>query len=143
MTFPGASFAFEVRAQVGPPEETGSATRGRSRIIPILSGSFEGPRIKGRVLPGGADSQIVHPDGLIELDARYTLETGEGQLIHVRNRGLRHPAAESVPPDEVYFRTVPVFETSAPELEWLTRFIFIGSGERYPSDVVIRFWRLD
>lgn len=143
MTFPGVTFAFEVRAQVGAAEEMGTTARGARRIIPILSGSFEGPQINGRVMPGGADSQIVHPDGLIELDARYTLETHEGQLIHVKNRGIRHTPAEAVPPSQVYFRSVPLFETSAPELQWLTRFIFVGSGERYASEVVICFWRLD
>ena len=52
-------------------------------------------------------------------------------------------AGEPVDPALVYFRTVPKFETSAPELQWLMRSIFVGTGERYPSEVVIRFWRLE
>jgi len=89
----------------------------------------------------GADWQIVRPDGVFDLDARYTLETDSGKLIYVVNRGMRHGPPEE--PAKVYFRSVPVFETAAPELQWLTRSIFVGTGERYPSDVVIRFWRIE
>jgi hypothetical protein len=141
MTFPGAVFSFEVRAQVGVPLELGDLPAGRRRIVPILGGTFEGPEIKGRVLSVGADWQIVRPDGVFELDARYTLETDAGKLIYVVNRGMRHGPPEE--PAKVYFRSVPLFETAVPELQWLTRSIFVGSGERYPSDVVIRFWRIE
>ena len=107
--------------------------------------------MQGRVLPGGADWQMVRADGLGELDTRYTLQTDDGKLIHVQNAGIRHasPAVtaklmkgEPVDPSLVYFRTVPKFETSAPELAWLMRSIFVGTGERYPADVLIRFWKL-
>ena len=107
--------------------------------------------MRGRVLPGGADWQIVREDGLGELDTRYTLETDDRKLIYVQNAGIRHASpevtaklmkGEPVDPSLVYFRTVPKFETSAPELAWLMRSIFVGTGERYPADVVIRFWKL-
>ena len=153
---PKLAFAFEARVQVGPPMDLGPIPGGRRRIVPILSGTFEGPgdgkSLKGRVLPGGADWQIVRADGLGELDTRYTLETEDGKLIYVQNAGIRHAPpeitaklmkGEPVDPSLVYFRTVPKFETSAPELAWLTRSIFVGIGERYPSDVLIRFWRLE
>jgi hypothetical protein len=135
-TFPGVVFAFEARVQVGDPMDLGQVPGGRRRIVTILSGTVDGPEIKGRVLPGGADWQIVRDDGFIELDARYTIETTAGHLIYVQNRGIRHGTP-------VYFRSVPWFETSAPELQWLTRSIFVGAGERYPSEVVIQFWRLE
>ena len=76
--------------QVGPPLDVGPVPGGRRRIIPILSGTFEGSGMKGRVLPGGADWQIVRADGLGELDTRYTLETDDGKLIYVQNAG--HPS---------------------------------------------------
>jgi Protein of unknown function (DUF3237) len=107
--------------------------------------------MKGRVLAGGADWQIVRADGLGELDTRYTLETDDGKFIYVQNAGIRHAspeitaklmAGQPVDPALVYFRTVPKFETSAPELAWLMRSIFVGTGERYPADVLMRFWRL-
>jgi hypothetical protein len=152
MTAPGLVFAFEARAQVGPPLDVGPVPAGRRRIVPILGGTFEGSGLKGRVLPGGADWQIVRTDGLAELDTRYTLETDDGQFIYVQNAGIRHASpeitaklmkGEPVDPSLVYFRTVPKFETSAPELAWLMRSIFVGSGERYPAEVLIRFWKVE
>ena len=149
---PGLIFAFEARVEVGPPVEIGQVPRGRRRIVPILSGTFEGPGIKGRVVPGGADWQIIRADGFSELDTRYTLETDKGQIIYVQNAGMRHAApavmekllkGDVVDPSLVYFRTIPTFETSAPDLQWLTRALFIGTGERHPTQVVIRFWRVE
>ena len=122
--------------------------------MPIVGGTFEGHgelSIRGRILPGGADTQIIHDDGLTEADAQYVLETDRGELVSVRNRGLRHAPSDvmakllagvRVDPALVYFRSVPTFETSAPELQVLTRSIFVGSGERYPSEVVLWFWRV-
>jgi hypothetical protein len=149
---PKLVFAFEARVQVGPPLVVGQVPGGARRIVQILSGTFEGPGIKGRVLPGGADWQIIHADGFSELDTRYTLETDKGQTIYVQNGGMRHAAPDvmqkllagaQVDPALVYFRTVPRFETSAPDLQWLTRSVFVGTGERNPSDVIIRFWRVE
>ena len=149
---PQLTFAFELRAQVAQPVEVGEVPHGRRRIVQILGGSFEGPGIKGRIVPGGADWQMIQPDGFSELDTRYTLETDRGQIIYVQNAGIRHAppevmkrllAGETVDPSLVYFRTIPKFETSAPELQWLARSVFIGTGERSPSDVRIRFWRVE
>jgi Protein of unknown function (DUF3237) len=148
---PELVLAFEVHAEVGPPLELGPVSCGLRRIVPILGGTFEGPAMKGLVMPGGADWQIIRADGCAELDTRYTLRTDNDQLIYVQNRGIRHAppdvmrrllAGEAVDPALVYFATTPLFETSAPELSWLTRSIFVGTGERQPSAVTIRFWRL-
>ena len=152
LTPPGLVFAFELRAQLGPPMELGQVPAGRRRIVPILGDTFEGPDLRGTILPGGADWQIVRADGFTELDTRYTIETDAGAKVYVQNAGIRHAppaitekllAGQMVDPSQVYFRTVPVFETSAPELQWMTRAIFVGSGERRPSDVIVRFWRLE
>jgi hypothetical protein len=157
---PGLVFAFELHATVAAPTELGTVANGRRRIVEITGGRFEGPGIngpirgpfKGKVRPGGADWQIVREDGLTELDTRYTLETDTGKLIYVQNAGMRHAppdvmkkllAGEPVDPARVYFRTVPKFEAAAPELQWLTRAVFIGVGERYPTEVVVRFWRVE
>jgi uncharacterized protein DUF3237 len=149
---PGLVLAFEAHVQVGPPMDIGAVQGGQRRIVPILGGSFEGSGMRGRVLPGGADWQIVRADGVLELDTRYTLETDQGKLIYVQNPGIRHAppeimaklaAGQPVDPSLVYFRTVPKFETSAPELAWLTRSIFVGTGERFPTEVLIRFWKLE
>jgi hypothetical protein len=149
---PTLTFAFEIHAKVAAPQEFGQVPGGRRRIIEILGGTFEGPNLRGRVLPGGADWQLVRPDGFAELDTRYVLETDQGQLIYIQNAGMRHAApevqakliaGEDVDPALVYFRTVPVFETSAPELQWLTRSIFVATADRHPEDVVVRVWRLE
>lgn len=149
---PTLSLAFEMHAQVAEPMDLGEVTHGRRRIIEILGGTFEGPTIKGRVLPGGADWQMIQPDGFSELDTRYALETDTGEIIYVQNFGIRHAppevmarlnAGDTVDPALVYFRTMPRFETSAPELQWLVRSVFVGTGERYPEGVLVRFWRVE
>jgi hypothetical protein len=149
---PNLTFAFELRAQVGPPTEIGAVTHGRRRIVPILGGTVRGPQLDAKVVPGGADWQMIQGDGFTELDTRYTLETDKGQLVYVQNAGIRTAppdvmqkllAGEIVDPKLVYFRTVPKFETSAPELQWLARSVFVGIGERFPTEVVVRFYRLE
>ena len=148
---PKLEFAFEVRAEVANPTVVGEMPNGTRRIVNILGGTFEGPKLKGKVVPGGADWQIIRKDGFTEVDARYTLQTDSGRLIYVSNIGMRHAApevmkrlnaGERVDPADVYFRSVPKFETSAPELEWLTRSIFVATGERSPNAVLIRFFRV-
>ncbi len=149
---PRLSLALEIHVQVGAPIDIGEVGGGRRRIVPILGGTFVGPGLSGRVLPGGADWQIVRADGFQELDTRYTLETDAGDLVYVQNAGIRRGPAEVMqrliagePVDQslVYMRTVPKLETAAPALRWLTQSLFVGTGERYPHDVVVRFWRVE
>jgi hypothetical protein len=140
-----------MQADVGEPLDFGVTQNGHRRVIPIKGGRVEGARLKGRILPGGADWQILRADGAAELDARYTIETDRGALIYVANRGVRHGPpevlerlnrGEPVEPGSYYFRSVATFETSAEECVWLTRAIILGTGERYPDKVVLRFWEL-
>src|SRR5688572_21106664 len=149
---PRLEFVFELRAQVGAPVEIGEVAHGRRRIVEILGGTVKGPNFSAKLLPGGADWQMIQPDGFSELDTRYTLETDDGELVYVQNAGIRHAepdvmrrllAGEIVDPKLVYFRTVPRFETSAPSLQWLPRSVFVGVGERFPNEVVVRFYRLE
>lgn len=148
---PGMEFAFEVRAQVADPTVVGNLPTGLRRIIDITGGTFQGPNVRGTLVPGGADWQLIREDGFTNIDARYTLQTEDGHLIYVSNIGIRHASPEvmarlnagvEVDPSEVYFRAVPTFETAAPELEWLMRSIFVATGERYPNGVIIRFFRV-
>lgn len=142
-------FAFRLSVTVAPALELGETQHGRRRIIPITGGRVEGPRLSGRVLPGGADWQVIRRDGCAELEARYTLEAADGALIAVANRGLRHGppeivaklvAGEAVDPAAYYFRCTPVFETAAPAHQWLTRTVFTATGERRPDEVEIRVY---
>jgi hypothetical protein len=152
VTPPTLTYVMTLRVHVGDPVDFGQVPRGRRRVIPILGGTFGGPKIRGTILPGGADWQIVRDDGLAELDTRYTLQADSGGLIYIQNAGIRHApaeitkkllAGEAVDQSQVYFKTVPIFETSAPDLQWLTRAIFIGTGERQPHDVIIKVWKVD
>lgn len=148
---PELRFAFEVAVEVHPPLDLGQTQAGHRRVVPIASGLVSGPRLQGRVLPGGADWQILRPDGTADLDARYTIQTDDGALIYVANRGVRHGPpevlqrlnrGERVDPGSYYFRSAATFETSARQCLWLTRAILLGVGERYPDKVAIRFWEV-
>lgn len=144
---PGFSFVTEVRAEVAAPMALGAGPNGERRIIPILGGRVAGPRMNGVILPGGADFQIVRPDGVLELEARYALRLDDGAQVYVVNQGLRHAAPEDmarlargepVPPERIYFRTAPRFETAAPAHAWLTHTLFVGFAERHPDHVRVR-----
>ena len=109
---------------------------------------MRGPRLEGEILPGGADWQIVRPDGTIEVVARYTIRSGGGALIYVQNDGLRVASpeilermsrGELLPPGSYHFRTAPRFETSEPTLKWLERATFVGVATRAPDRVAIGF----
>ena len=128
------------------PLELGDTPHGRRRIIGITGGSFQGARLRGRVLPGGADWQVLRADGVAHLEARYTLETHDGALIYVRNEGYRHGPAEvmqqlvagmPVDPALYYMRTSPWFETGDARCAWLNRLICVGSGQRKPASVIL------
>ena len=126
------------------PQELGESPLGRRRIINITGGSFRGERLSGKVLPGGADWQVIRSDGVADLDARYTLETSDGALIYVRNHGYRHgpadvlkklAAGEDVDPALYYMRTAPLFETGDARYAWLNKLICVGTGARKKDSV--------
>ena len=151
-TPPRLTFAFELRAKVGVPVEVGQVTHGRRRIVPIEGGTVKGPLLNGTVTDGGADWQVIQQDGFTELDTRYAIKTEQGQLVYVQNPGIRTAppdvmqkllAGQAVDPKLVYFRTQPKFETAAPELQWLAKSLFVGVGERYPTEVVIKFFKVE
>src|SRR5690349_24451555 len=127
---------------VPPPQRLGAVPHGTRVIAPIAGGSIEGPRLRGKVLPGGGDWTVLRSDGVLELDLRVTLETDDGALIYMSSFGLRHgppevlaalARGEAVDPSQYYFRTAPRFETSAPQYEFLNRLIAIASGDRRPT----------
>src|SRR5580658_8443063 len=150
-TAPELEFIFAAQATVDPPQELGAVGKGTRRIVPITGGTFEGPLLRGKLLPGGADWQILRGDGVAELEARYTLQTDDGALIYVRNLALRHGPAEvlaalaagrSVDPSSYYFRGATFFETGAARYAWLTKHIIVCTGEREPAGVKLRFYQV-
>ncbi len=148
---PSLRLLYTSIVELEPPMIVGTASYGQRRIIPIKGGSFEGPRLSGKVLPGGADWQVVRPDGITELEARYTLQTHDGALIYVLNRGIRTgpkevmvrlAAGETVHPSEYYFRTTPVFETGSPGYQWLHGLVTVATGERLMAEVLITVYEV-
>ena len=146
---PTLAFFADAEIEVAAPLEAGRVPQGVRRLIPILSGEFRGDGWKARVLPGGADFQLIVGPTLARLDARYVLETDAGDLIFVQNSALRVASAEvtaklvrgePVDPALVYFRCVPSFETASPSLAWINERIFVGSGIRLPEEVRITAW---
>ncbi|HUQ25101.1 MAG TPA: DUF3237 domain-containing protein [Burkholderiales bacterium] len=136
---------------LAPAQELGETPQGRRRIINITGGSFRGERLSGKVLAGGADWQVIRPDGVADLDARYTLETADGALIYVRNHGYRHGPAdvlrklslgEEVDPALYYMRTTPLFETGDARYAWLNRLICVGTGARKRSSVHLEIFEV-
>lgn len=145
-----ADLTVFVAAPIEAGEVMGLNSRGQRRIIPITGGDVTG-RLRGRVLPGGADFQIVVSDRLADLDARYLLELEGGARVYVHNRALRRSSAEDiarlvrgepVDPAAIYFRCMPRFEVSDPALAWLTESLFVGTGARHPDRVELSLFRL-
>ena len=142
----------DLTVRVDRPQEVGLAVHGQRRVIPILGGEVQGQGWTAKVLSGGADFQLIVNPGLAELDARYVLQTDGGDLIYVQNRAVRTAApevmarlvrGEAVPPELVYFRCSPSFETASASLGWITERLFIGTGARHPDKVVMRFFEVD
>jgi hypothetical protein len=142
---------FKAEITLAPPQELGDTPQGRRRIIGITGGRFSGERLSGRVLPGGADWQVIRADGVAELDARYTLETNDGALIYVRNRGYRHGPAEvlkklssgeEVDPSLYYMRTTPRFETGDARYAWLNRIVCVATGARRAAAVELEVFEV-
>jgi len=136
-----------VRITAAPPQKLGAVPHGTRLIVPVAGGDFEGPRLRGKILPGGGDWLLLRADGVLELDLRITLETDDHALIYMTFQGLRHgpPDAiaalgrgEAVDPARYYFRTLPRFETSAETYAFLNRIIAVGAGETRPDGAVHR-----
>ena len=118
-----------VRIVAAPPQRLGTVPHGIRTIVPVTGGDFEGSRLRGKVLPGGADWLLLRGDGVLEFDLRITLETDDHAPIYMRFQGFRHGH---------YFRTLPAFETSTDRYAFLNRVITVGVGEGRPDGAVHR-----
>ncbi|MCS3445644.1 MULTISPECIES: DUF3237 domain-containing protein [Bradyrhizobium] len=139
-------YVFTITARIAEVTSAGDIGTGVRRIIPIIGGEVRGEKVNGKVLPFGADFQIVRPNELIELEAKYAFETDDGAVVYVENKGIRFgpvellqklKRGEPVDPRLIYFRTVPKFETGAENYRWLMQHIFIGSAARHADRVAI------
>jgi hypothetical protein len=130
-------FVYEAVVEIGATVEVGDTALGHRRYIPIMGGSFRGEKIRGVVLPGGADWQTERRDGVTEVDALYSMKCDDGTVIIVHNRGVIAEAGR-------YLRTAARIEAPEGPHAWLTRAQFVGSisaGPR-PGTVTIRMFRV-
>jgi hypothetical protein len=144
---PQLEFLYEILAYLDLPIAIGENPHGNRQIVPITGGTFEGPRLKGKLLAGGGDWLLVRPDGVGELDVRSTLQTDDGALIYLTYRGYltkilelipRWAAGEQIPHEEYYFVSTPYFETSAAQYSWLQQVVTIGMGSLIQGGVSYR-----
>jgi hypothetical protein len=122
---PGVEFVYEAIADLSPALTLGQTPFGMRRQVPILGGTFAGPRIRGTIVAGGFDWQLARPDGFTVIEAIYTIQTHDGVLIHVRNHGVIR-ALDKAPPER-YGRTIPEFEAPNGPYGWLNEAVFVGT----------------
>ena len=143
---PRLTRVYRLVATLGQPLDLGDVAQGHRRIVPQTGGTFTGPELHGKLLPGAsADWQVVLPDGTALGDIRYTLQTDRGDLLYVQSRGIRHGTAEvlarlgrgeDVDASEYTFRTATRIETAAPDLDWLNKGVFISVASRQAASVI-------
>lgn len=142
---------LEIACDVGPVTSIGATPLGEVRLVQLLGGTFEGPELRGKLLPGGADWQQVRSDGTLEIRARYLLETEQGERIQVQSEGVRAASPEVLArldrgelpePHEYYFRTALRFTTSAPRLLRLNDVLGVSYGRRAPRQVMLSFFEV-
>jgi hypothetical protein len=137
---------YRLEVTLGEPLDFGVLAQGHRRIVPQTGGTFTGPEINGKLLPGAsADWQMLLADGTALGDIRYTLQTDRGDLLYVQSRSVRHGSAEvlarlgrgeDVDAGEYTFRASTQIETAAPELDWLNKGVFISVGGRLATGVI-------
>ena len=137
-----SQFLFTITAAVTQLLDVGAVPGGTRHIDLIGAGRFEGPRLKGDLLPGGMDMKAIRADGSMVPNVRLVLKTDDGALIFMHYSGVRHASPEVmrriaagvvVAPSEYYLRNTPCFETSAAKYDWLNRIVAVGVGRRMPD----------
>ncbi|HEY8537557.1 MAG TPA: DUF3237 domain-containing protein [Steroidobacteraceae bacterium] len=142
---PTLEHVLTVRANIDAPLSMGKTPQGERRVIVITGGTFEGPGMKGTIMPGGEDWQLLREDGVTELDARYWLRTDDGAVIRVHNQVLLGPAAETGA--NRYARSTVRFEAPIGKYDWLNKAVFVGTlsveSAQRPVVVTLRFFKVN
>jgi hypothetical protein len=137
-----SEYLFTITLSVDALHDVGKLPLGTLHIDMLGKGTFEGPRLKGEVLPGGMDMKTLRTDGAMRPNVRIVLKTDDGALIFMHYTGVRHGSpevmariarGEVVPPTEYYLRNTPSFETASPKYDWLNRIVAVGVGRRLPD----------
>ncbi len=148
---PQLTAVFDAAVQLGQAENHGPTSAGIRRVVPIIGGRLTGA-FDAEILPGGADWQLVRPDGTIEISGRYSARTRDDELLLLSVSGLRTGSpdvlerlrrGEEVDPHDYVFRTDVRIETSAHRLAWAQRSLFLASARRDAAAVRYRAYRVD
>lgn len=132
---PALTLAWVAEVRIGEKQDLGGGPLGHRSLVPILGGTFDGPRLRGRVLAGGADRQWLRPDGVRELDAWYDMQAEDGTVITVRNRVL----VDGDDPRTRCARSVVQATTAAGAHDWLMRRVLVGTLESLrPAQAAVR-----
>jgi hypothetical protein len=140
---------YEMHADLKAPIPVGPGPYGVRTIFDVTGGSLAGPRLRGRILPSGADWLLMRPDGYGLLDVRAALETDDGAFVYAQYHGIlelspavqaRIAAGGSTDFGELYFVTQPRFETGDPRYAWLNAVAAVGEGRLLPSAVEYRVY---
>ena len=147
---PGLKFAGELVAGVGERKTIESHGQMTRAFTPVTGGRFDGPDIKATVLEGGGDYS-TDIDGVFRLDARYLMETADGDVIEIQNRGVGHSTPELFAQmeeegraslDSVYFRTTALFFTDSAANGWLSEKVFVGIGREFGAEIVLHIYEV-
>lgn len=128
---PVLHFAFEEQVTLAEAIPFGETPIGKRNIVPITGGTFRGPQLRGKILPGGWDWQLVHPSGCFDLHADYMIQTDDGVLIHVVNEGRICPASNGA---HETLLTTPVFEAPKGKYDWLNGGAYVGTVDGMSID---------
>jgi hypothetical protein len=140
---PTTELAIELYVTLSPAVQVGESDHGMRQFIPITGGRFTGDGIRGEVMAGGADWQLRRPDGVLEVNALYSLRTDDGAVIVVDNRGIIVPPATGAG-GAAYVRTHPTFHAPQGKYDWLNKTAFVGTISPAPGGgaVIIRAFRV-
>jgi hypothetical protein len=148
---PKLEYLMTYRADLEEPVEIGAVPSGSRRIYDVTGGSFEGPRLKGKLLASGGDWLLIGNDGVGRLDVRATFETDDGARIYLQYHGVLIPnekiatalaGGRETQYGDAYFMTQPRFETGDPRYAWLNSSVAVSQGRVLPNAVEYRVYQV-
>lgn len=141
---PQFEYVCELRVKCDHAYTVGQTAHGKRVVIPIVGGTFEGPKMKGTIISGGADYQLVdETNGRTELEAIYSILTDDGTYIHVRNKGIVVNAKNADGTPNFYFSTSPKFEApNNSKYDWLNNAIFVCKPGFTTEYIILRIWKV-
>ncbi|SKA45509.1 Protein of unknown function [Chitinophaga eiseniae] len=147
-----SAFLFDLEISLDPPQAVGPALNGTRLIFPFKDGKVTGEAIHGKVLNCSGEWGLALDSATFKMDSRATIKTADGALIYMAYSGYNHASGKSaallqqgrgheLSPDDYYFRSIPVFETSSPKYAWLNHTVAVGVGRfSAPGKIIYRIY---